>query len=74
MIFTVSGPPQYIVVPPTIGKTGDMIRISQKFKMIKITDQTVFFKKIEFVLYTSGVDTIGIPEIYEKYLILSHQK
>ncbi len=50
MIFTVSGPPQYIVVPPTIGKTGDMIRISQKFKMIKITDQTVFFKKIEFVL------------------------
>ena len=32
MIFTVSGPPQYIVVPPTSGKTGDMIRISQKIQ------------------------------------------
>ena len=29
MIFTASEPPQYIVVPPTSGKTWDMVRISQ---------------------------------------------
>jgi len=29
MIFTASEPPQYIVVPPTGGKTWDMVRISQ---------------------------------------------
>jgi hypothetical protein len=29
MIFTAGEPPQYIVVPPTGGKTWDMVRISQ---------------------------------------------
>jgi hypothetical protein len=29
MVFTVSEPPQYIVVPHTGDKTGDMDRISQ---------------------------------------------
>jgi hypothetical protein len=32
MIFAVSEPPQYFVVPPTGGKTGDMAHISHKFK------------------------------------------
>jgi hypothetical protein len=51
MIFAFSGPPQYTVVLFTGGKMGDIGFVYRnKFKTVKITGQTAFLKKSEFVL------------------------
>ena len=50
MIFTANEPPQYIVVAPTDCEMKDMNGYHNKHLTIKISNNTSFFEKGEYLL------------------------